>query len=157
MSGNGDGAKDKKISGGPGQDVCKIDDDDKAAVRGCEKVRTVGRPSGGGGSGGSGGSGGPGGGGGSGSGPLTVVSSEGLSCAGNPFPPCVFQITGTGADTLIGTVTGGGGVTVAAGAAVAVQGDEWTATGIYGCAGDGFLRVTIGPESIDVPVTCTTP
>lgn len=161
-----DGAKDKKISGGPGVDKCTIDAVDRPVVRGCEKIKTVGG-SGGGGSGsggsggsGSGGSGGSGSGGGSGGGGsdqdgLTIVSSQGTTCAAGSLLPCLFQITGTGADTLLGTVTGGQGVTVAVGAGVSVLNDDWTAVGAYSCTGNGFIRVEIGAEAVEVPVTCT--
>jgi hypothetical protein len=53
-------------------------------------------------------------------------------------------------------VTGGGGVSLAAGVGVSIEPNgDWTATGLYGCTDDGFLRVTIGGESVDVPITCT--
>jgi hypothetical protein len=58
------------------------------------------------------------------------------------------------ADSLLGTVTGGGGVSLAAGVGVSIEPNgDWTATGLYGCTDDGFLRVTIGGESVDVPIT----
>lgn len=147
----GDSTRDKRISGGPGKDVCRIDAVDKPIVRGCEKIKVVGAPGGGSGGGGSGGSGG-----GSDRGDLKVSLSQGTTCAaGAVLPPCLFLLTGTGADTLIGTVSGGGGVTVAVGAGVSVIGENWTATGAYSCTGNGFIRVEIGPEAVDVPITCT--
>jgi hypothetical protein len=101
-------------------------------------------------SGGGGGGGQPGGG-------LVLTSGTGLGC-GSALPTCVFQLNGTGADAAAGTVTGGGGVTLAAGAGVSVEPDgSWTAGGTYGCTDHGFLRVTIGNESVNVPITCTTP
>lgn len=165
-----DGAKDKKVRGGPGKDVCKIDEVDRNAVRGCEKVKVSGTAAGGGGGGDGSGGGGGGTGGGSGSGggssggggsgqtgPLAVASGGELACAPGPVPLCPFTLSGTGADELIGIVTGGGGVTAAAGAAVTAEGENWTAGGSYSCTSDGFLRVTIGSEIVDVPVTCTAP
>jgi hypothetical protein len=38
---------------------------------------------------------------------------------------------------------------------VTISGSDWTAGGLYGCTADGFLRVTIGSEFVDVPVDCT--
>ncbi|CAN5524768.1 hypothetical protein BH20ACT19_BH20ACT19_06250 [soil metagenome] len=55
---------------------------------------------------------------------------------------------------MTGTVTGEGGVDPAAGAAVAVQGEDWAAAGGYGCTSDGALVVTIGSEALRVPITC---
>jgi hypothetical protein len=84
-----------------------------------------------------------------------VTDATGLSC-GSQLPTCLFQINGTGADSLLGSVTGGGGVSLAAGVGVSIEPNgDWTATGLYGCTDDGFLRVTIGGESVDVPITCT--
>jgi hypothetical protein len=72
----------------------------------------------------------------------------------------VLQVSGTGADALVGTVTGGGGVTVTGGAAAAVADtvaeDDWTAGAAYTCTSNGFVRIEIGPETVDVPITCTT-
>jgi hypothetical protein len=136
---------DKSVSGGPGNDTCRIDMADLAVSTGCETLDVVdGAPGGGGGGGG----GGPGGG-------LAVTDATGLSC-GSQLPTCLFQIAGTGADSLLGTVTAGGGVSIAVGAGVSIQPDgSWNALGLYGCTGAGFLRVTIGSESVDVPITCT--
>jgi Ca2+-binding RTX toxin-like protein len=137
-----DGRRDRVINGGPGTDTCLIDTAlELAIVKGCESVQA----------------GGPGGSGPGGSGPgaggLAVSSFNGLVCD-TPLPLCVFTISGSGADAPLGTVTGGGGV-VGLGASVAITGPDWTAAGVYGCTGDGFLRVTIGSESVDLPVDCT--
>jgi hypothetical protein len=138
---------DKKVAGGAGNNNCRIDMADLPVVSGCTKLQVVG---------GSGG-GGPGGGGGGGQRGLTVTSGTGLGC-GSALPTCVFQLNGTGADAPVGTVTGGGGVTLAVGGGVSVESDgSWTAGGLYGCTDDGFLRVTIGSESVNVPIACTTP
>ena len=134
-----DGRLDRAINGGPGKDTCVIDTAlELAIVKGCESVQA---------------GGGPGGGSGPGAGGLTVSSFTGLVCD-NPLPLCVFTISGTGADALVGTVTGGGGV-VGLGASVVITGPDWTAAGLYGCTSDGFIRVTIGSESVDLPVDCT--
>lgn len=134
-----DNRLDKAINGGLGKDTCIIDTAlELAIVKGCETVQA---------------GGGPGGGSGPGAGGLQVLSFTGLVCD-TPLPLCVFSISGTGADALVGTVTGGGGVT-GLGASVVITGPDWTAAGTYGCTGDGFLRVTIGSESVDVPVDCT--
>lgn len=87
-------------------------------------------------------------------GTLSISSGEGLSCA-SALLTCTFTITGTGADSPLGLVTGGGGVTPGAGAVLAPD-DAWEARGLYGCTADGFLHVSIGEESVDVPVSCTT-
>jgi RTX calcium-binding nonapeptide repeat (4 copies) len=136
-----DGRKDKVINGGPGRNRCVIDTALELSVaRHCGSISG----SGPGGGGGGGGAGAPG---------LVVENAEGLICA-TPLPICVFTISGTGADALLGTVTGGGGVT-AVGGSVAISGPDWDAAGLYGCTSDGFLRVSIGSEFVDVPVDCT--
>ncbi len=100
------------------------------------------------------GGGGGGGGGGGPAGPLSLDSSTGTTCAVGALPLCPFVLQGEGADALVGTVTGGGGVTLAAGATVTILDGGWTAVGVYGCEADGFLRVSIGGEVIDVPINC---
>jgi hypothetical protein len=139
---------DKSVAGGPGNNTCRIDMADLPVATGCTTLQVAGG-SGDGGPGG-GGPGGPGGG-------LTVTDGTGLSC-GSSLPTCIFQLNGEGADAQVGTVTGGGGVTLAAGGAVSIESDgNWTAAGTYGCIDDGFLRVSMGSDSVDVPITCTTP
>jgi RTX calcium-binding nonapeptide repeat (4 copies) len=144
-----DGAADARVHGGKGRDLCVIDQADAPVVKGCERVTTDPGARPGSGSGGGGGSGG-----GAGSDGLVVTSSSGMTCDSS-LPTCAFQIEGTGAESAVGLVTSGGGVTLAAGAGVSVEGPDWTAAGAYGCTEDGFIRVTIGEESIDVPVDCT--
>jgi hypothetical protein len=135
-----DGRRDKRINGGPGKNRCVIDTALELSIaRNCSSI-----------------SGGPGGGAGSGPGPgegLRVLVADGLACA-SPLPVCAFNLSGDGADGTLGTVTGGGGVT-AVGVSVTISGPDWTAAGLYGCTADGFLRVTIGSEFVDVPVDCT--
>ncbi len=53
-----------------------------------------------------------------------------------------------------GAVAGGGGVTLAVGAGVSISGEDWTAHGLYGCSADGYIKVTIEPKSVRVPITC---
>jgi hemolysin type calcium-binding protein len=142
-----DGRKDARVAGGPGSDSCRIDAIDLSIVRGCASITVV--P---GGSTGGGGGGGPGGGGAAG---LVLATASGLRC-GSRLPTCIFTMNGGGADSEVGTVTGAGGVT-GGGGAVSETGDAWTAAGSYGCMADGFLRVAIGSELLDVPVECTTP
>jgi hypothetical protein len=138
-----DGRRDKAINGGPGKNRCVIDTALELSIaRNCSTIVS--------GAGGSGGGGGPGPGPGEG---LRVLAADGVVCA-SALPTCVFTLTGDGADALFGTVTGGGGV-VAVGADVTISGSDWTAAGLYGCTADGFLRVTIGSEFVDVPVDCT--
>lgn len=168
-----DGRRDARVDGGKGRNVCRIDQVDLPRVRRCSKIVVQrGGPGGGGGAPGGGGpggdgpGGGPGGPGGDGGGPggggpggdgsddsLVLRSADGLSCA-STLPTCVFEISGTGADAEVGTVDGEGGVQPAAGAAVAVLGEDWTASGTYGCTEDGALRVTIGSKDLLVPVSC---
>jgi Ca2+-binding RTX toxin-like protein len=124
-----DGVADQRVNGGKGRDLCVIDQSDALVVKGCERVTSDAAS-------------------------LVVSSATGTEC-GSSLPLCVFQIEGTGAEGAVGLVIGGGGVTIGAGAAVALQGPGWTATGVYGCESDGFLRVTIGEKSVDVPVDCT--
>ena len=120
-------------------------------VRGCAKIVTV--PSGGSGPGGT--TPPPGG------GPaptsadsLTLDSATGLQC-GSELPTCTYTMSGGGADALLGTVSGGGGVTTLGGS-LTTSGENWSALGLYGCNADGYLRVTIGSKQLDVPVDCTT-
>jgi Ca2+-binding RTX toxin-like protein len=135
-----DGRVDRLINGGPGADRCVVDNLAELAIaRSCESANL--RPSGSGG-----GNGGP-----APSG-LSVLEVSGLLCA-TPLPVCLFTINGDGADALIGTATGTGGV-LAAGAGVAINGTQWTATGLLGCTSDGAVRISIGSETVDVPVDC---
>jgi hypothetical protein len=134
-----DGKRDKAINGGPGTNKCVIDTALELSIaHHCASI-TAGAHSG---------AGGPAAGQG-----LTVQSAQGLMC-GSQLPVCPFSISGTGADAPVGTVSGGGGVT-AAGGTVTTSGSNWSAGGLYGCTSDGFLRVTIGSEQVDLPVDCT--
>jgi Ca2+-binding RTX toxin-like protein len=133
-----DGRRDRVVNGGPGKDVCRIDQVDLSGLKNCERAKFA-----------SGGGGGGGGGGG-----LRVKSASGLTC-GSVLPLCPFQIVGDRADALVGLVSGRGGVTLAAGAGVSIVGDTWTAVGLYGCSSNGYLKVTIGGKSVRVPITCT--
>jgi Ca2+-binding RTX toxin-like protein len=133
-----DDRKDRRINGGPGRDVCTIDQADLPLVQNCQSARVK--------------AGGPGGG--PGADELRVTSASGLTC-GSSLPQCQFQIEGDRANSATGTVSGGGGVNPAAGAGVAISGENWTAAGLYGCTSDGYLQVTIGSRSVRVPITCT--
>jgi RTX calcium-binding nonapeptide repeat (4 copies) len=138
-----DGLRDSVIDGGPGKNRCVIDSSlELSLARHCSTI-VAGSQGGGSGSGG-----GPGAGEG-----LRVLEAQDLVCP-SQLPVCVFTISGDGADSPLGTVTGGGGVT-AVGGSVVVTGTDWSAAGLYGCTADGFLRVAIGTESVDVPVDCT--
>ena len=140
-----DKRKDALVSGGAGRNTCRIDSADLSVVRGCAKIVTV--PSGGSGPGTTPPGGGTAGG-------LTLASAEGLQC-GSELPTCNYSMSGAGADSLLGTVSGGGGVTTLGGSLTS-SGEDWSALGLYGCTADGYLRVTIGSETLDVPVDCTT-
>jgi hypothetical protein len=86
---------------------------------------------------------------------LRIGIAEGLGC--RPGLTCAFNIQGDGADALGGDVTGVGGVNSVTGVALAIvppENDDWVSSGSYRCGGPGFLRVTIGAESVDVPVSC---
>lgn len=157
-----DGKKDASINAGKGRNTCRIDRVELKIAKGCTKI-LIGKagaaapgggvPGGGPGGGGPGGPGGPAGPAGP-DGPLALRSGEGLSC-NSSLPTCHFSLEGTGAEQVAGTVTGEEGAQPAAGASVSVQEDgEWLAEGIYGCTGDGSLRVDIGTETVLVPVTC---
>jgi Ca2+-binding RTX toxin-like protein len=152
-----DGRRDARINAGKGRNRCKLDRADVPIARGCGSITVRGGPGGGApGGGGGGGQGGAGG----GSPGLTLESADGLQCD-QQLPLCEFTLEGSGADSLAGTVTGGGGVT-GVGAGVIVTPEEglepsdspWTAAGLYGCTEDGYLRVAIGGETLDVPVDC---
>jgi Ca2+-binding RTX toxin-like protein len=133
-----DGKRDRAVNGGPGKDVCTIDQADLPLLKNCETARVK--------------NGGQGGGPAEG---LRVTSASGLTCS-SQLPLCPFQIAGDRAESPVGSVSGGGGVSVAAGGAVVTAGDTWTAEGLYGCSANGYLSVTIGSKSVDVPITCTT-
>jgi hypothetical protein len=137
----GDGKRDKKLSAGTGSDTCNIDTTvELAKARSCETITNA--------KGFTGRGPGPGQG-------LRVGIAEGLGC--QPGRLCSFSTLGDGADALGGDVTGTGGVSSLSGVAIAVipaENDDWIATGNFRCTGPGALRVTIGAESVDVPVSC---
>ncbi len=136
-----DSKKDRGVNGGPGNDVCTIDQADLPALNNCEKAKIKNGP-------------GPGPGPGPGDDVLRVTSATGLTC-GSSLPLCSFEINGDGAEAPVGTVSGHGGVDLAAGPGVAITGESWTATGLYGCSANGYLKVKIGSKSVNVPITCT--
>ena len=140
-----DGRRDRVIDAGTGRNKCIVDTVELSIVRGCGSVQ-AGTP-------GTGGQGGGGGGGGTGQGlPYTDVM---LNCDPLGLLGCTFLISGSGADAAgPGSVEGGGGVTNVVGVAGSLIPPDWNAVGTYTCTADGFLRVTIGSESVDVPVTC---
>jgi hypothetical protein len=160
-----DGRRDVRIAGGLGSNTCRVDSVDLSVVSGCAKIVVVDVSKAGGddtrsleGGGGGGLSGGtdlpidlpvddP-------TGVLGLTSGTGLQC-NSMLPVCPFALSGTGADELTGTVTPLGGVGTVIGGTVAAVGENWTATGMYGCTSDGHLRVTVGQEQLDVPVDCT--
>jgi len=166
-----DGSRDRRVAGGPGRNFCRIDTIDLPVLSGCQKI-VVGNGNGNGnGNGGNGnGNGGNGtgdggvngggtdggtdGGGDGAAGPLSLTSANGLTCD-SVLPTCTFQLIGTGAEMGLGLVRGEGGATLAAGSSVSVKGNEWTAIGSYGCTTNGTLAVSIGSETVRVPVTCT--
>lgn len=129
-----DGRRDRRVNGGRGNDICRIDQVDLQVVSACETLEAKGQAP---------------------PGSLQLTGATGLVCA-SQLPTCAFQLEGTGAEAPVGLVTGGGGVSLAVGAGVSLSGQDWTAVGLYGCTDDGFLTVTIGSESIDVPITCQT-
>ncbi len=129
-----DGSKDRKINGGSGDDTCVIDQVDLGVVSACETLQAKGDAP---------------------AGSLELTSASGVVCA-SELPTCTFEFEGTGAEALVGTAIGGGGVTLGGGPTVSIQDDDWTAVGVYGCTDDGFITVEIGAESIDVPITCQT-
>ena len=85
---------------------------------------------------------------------LRVTSASGLTC-GSSLPLCPFQIDGDSAEAASGTVSGGGGVSPAAGAGGVDHRRHLDGPGLYGCSADGYLKVTIGSKSVRVPITCT--
>lgn len=143
-----DGRADRLVNGGAGTNVCVIDiPADLAVTRNCSTIQTGPPP----------GSGGGGGGGPADPNALSVTSAQGLACL--PLLGCLFTITGTGADALVGTVSYGGAITSLANTAVnGVVTGTWLATGTYSCSatgGSGWLTVTIGSKSTpQIPVEC---
>jgi Ca2+-binding RTX toxin-like protein len=150
-----DGRRDRVIDAGPGTNKCIVDTVELSIVRGCGSVQAT-RPGGQGGTGGGTGGGG-GGGGGPGSGQGLQYNDVTVNCDPLALGLCSFVISGTGADAPIGTVedaVSDDDVTNVFGVALAPGGPDWTATGGYQCTGPGSVRVIIGSESVDVPVTC---
>ena len=138
-----DGRRDARVDGGPGYNRCSIDAEDLPVARRCSRVTIV--PDAGRRRSGRGAAAAP-------PGTLTLSTARGLSCASS-LPTCGFVMTGTGADALLGTVSGSGGAQLAAGAVLG-NGGEWTARGEYGCTSDGSIIVFLGEELLRVPVTC---
>jgi hypothetical protein len=85
--------------------------------------------------------------------PVELDRGTGLTCD-DSAPACTFDLSGGGADSAVGTVSGQSGVTLTVGGAVSASAGEWTARGAYRCSADGALRVSIGTEVLDVPVDC---
>lgn len=144
-----DKRKDGLVAGGKGRNKCRIDSVDLSVARGCASITVA--PGGSGPGGGSGG--GPGGG--TSSGGLALKTASGLQCS-SELPTCTYTLNGTGAKSVVGTISGGGGVTTVGGTA-SIQNETWDGAGLYGCTADGYLRVTIGSGHLDVPVDCVTP
>jgi Ca2+-binding RTX toxin-like protein len=150
-----DGRSDKVIDGGSGINKCIVDVVELSIVRNCGTVQ-AGTPGGQA-------PGGPGGGGGGGPGAgqgLQALTVDVMCGPANPVTGevgCSFHITGDGADevAVASPVEAGGGVTNVLGVANALSPPNWDAVGGYTCTATGFLRVTIGSESVDVPVPCT--
>lgn len=148
-----DGRRDRLVNGGGGTNICVIDiPADLPVTKNCGTIRTDPTPVAGGGGGGGGGNGGP---------PdptiLQVSSAQGLTCL--PLLGCLFTITGSGADALVGNVSYGGDVTSVVNAAVnGLVTGTWIATGTFTCSvagGGGWLVVTIGSKSTpQIPVEC---
>jgi Ca2+-binding RTX toxin-like protein len=150
-----DGRRDRVIDGGTGTNKCIVDVVELSIVRGCGTVQGT-AP------GGQGGRPGGGGGGGGGPGPgqgLRVLTVEVMCSPAPDLLGCSFHITGDGADAPgPGTVeSGGGGITNVLGGAGSLMPPNWDALGGYTCTAPGSLRVTIGSESVDVPVPCEPP
>jgi hypothetical protein len=146
-----DGRADRLIDGGRGTNTCVIDiPADLPFVRNCGTLRIPSEP-GGGGAGGGGGGGGT-----TDPNTLRVTTAQGLTCL--PVLGCLFTITGDGADSLVGTVTAGGAISLLAGTATnGVVTGTWVATGTYTCAAGatGWLVVTMGGKSTpQIPVQC---
>jgi hypothetical protein len=148
-----DGRTDKVIDGGSGTNKCIVDVVELSIVKNCGTVQAS-TPGGQAPGGPGGGGGGPGAGQG-----LRALTLDVMCGPANPLTGevgCSFHITGDGADevTVASPVEGGGGVTNVLGVANALSPPNWDALGGYTCTTAGFLRVTIGSESVDVPVPC---
>jgi Ca2+-binding RTX toxin-like protein len=141
-----DGRRDAVIDGGSGADRCIFDAVELSVVKNCGTVQ-AGTP----------GSGQPPSGGGvpSPAQGLRVLTVD-VTCSPAPeLLGCSFHITGDGADAPgPGSVDKGGGVTNVVGGAGSLSPPAWDPLGGYTCTATGFLRVTIGTESVDVPVPC---
>ena len=124
-----------------GRNFCRIDLLDLRVLSDCTTV-VIGNGKGGGSGGGTGAAA-----------PLRLTSGSGLSCD-STLPTCTFQLNGTGAAMGPGLVMGEGGASPVVGSSASLQGDEWIATGVYGCTSNGALAVSIGSEIVRVPITC---
>jgi Ca2+-binding RTX toxin-like protein len=143
-----DGRADRRVNGGAGVNTCVVDvPADLPAMVNCGTLQ-AGSPGLGGGGDGGGGQVDPS--------LLQVTSAQGLTCL--PALGCLFTVTGTGADSLVGNVTAGGAVSSVVNVAVnAVVTGTWLATGTYTCSGSGsaYLVVRIGTKSTpQIPVAC---
>jgi hypothetical protein len=148
-----DGRRDRVIDAGAGRNKCIVDTVELSIVKGCGTVQAT--TPGGGGTGGGGGGGTGGGGGGAGQG-LQYTDAM-FNCDPLGLLGCTFLISGTGADAVgPGSVTASGGVTLIVGLAGSLIPPDWNAGGSYTCTADGSLTITIGSESVEVPVTCET-
>jgi hypothetical protein len=141
-----DGRADRLVNGGAGVNTCVLDIPlDLPSAVNCGTIQ-AGPPQVGGGGGGQGNID-----------LLEITSAQGLTCLPLGLG-CVFTITGTGADALVGNVTAGGAVSSVANLAVnAVVTGTWLATGTYTCSGSGnaYLVVHIGTKSTpQIPVNC---
>jgi hypothetical protein len=146
-----DGRTDSVIDGGSGTNRCIVDLMEVSIVRNCGSVQgttTPGQGPGGGGGGGGGGS----------NQGLRVLTVDAMCGPPNPLTGevgCSFHITGDGAAAAgPGSVEAGGGVTNAVGGAGSLSPPNWDAVGIYSCTAAGFLRVTLGSQTVDAPVPC---
>jgi len=143
-----DGRIDRIIDGGRGTNTCIVDTQELSIVRNCANIHaTAPGPAPGGGGGGPAPAQG-----------LRVLSVDVMCSPAPDVLGCSFHITGDGADAAgPGSVEGGGGVTNVLGGAGSLSPPNWDAFGGYTCTAAGFLRVTIGSKSVDIPVPCQPP
>jgi len=77
--------------------------------------------------------------------PVELDRGTGLTCDDSALA-CTFDLSGGGADSPVGTVSGRGGVTLTAGGAVSASAGEWIARGVYRSAPTALCGLRSGPR-----------
>lgn len=135
-----DGARDKAINGGGGNDKCVIDSaKELSIVKGCETVIN----------------GGPKG---EDARRVTLETATGLVCP-SQLPTCQLDVTLSGIEDATNVTITGSSDIVGLNAALKLLGSDailnsGLLNGTYGCVADGHVTITIDQQVIDIPIDC---